>query len=275
MGESKASRTLVKSLPELWSEVSNAASLQRHLDQFGEIHITRLEPEAAVAWEGEHARGTVRLEPSGWGTKVILTAEPLCPGGDRDARVQHEASNDAPGQPAAAAASMRTLGLPYETVEAEVRELTAFLERNRREVEMRRHRWPWRVARAVRKWFAPESNGALVAPEPWPVPAEPKPQPQAGAVAPEPWPVPSDREPQAGPAVPEPQPSEPLREAGSSSGPEPPQHLQREPAAPDSASVQPATPTVPRLKPGAPDAAALNAALDSLGRAHHRPFSRA
>ncbi len=73
MKEHEASRTLVKSPPELWSECSDAASLSRHLDQFGEITITRLEPETAVAWEGEIARGTVRLEPSGWGTRVILT----------------------------------------------------------------------------------------------------------------------------------------------------------------------------------------------------------
>ena len=74
MTELQASRTLVKSPPELWAECSDAASLARHLGQFGEIRITRLDPETAVAWEGEHARGTVRIEPSGWGTKVILTA---------------------------------------------------------------------------------------------------------------------------------------------------------------------------------------------------------
>jgi hypothetical protein len=74
MTELQASRTLVKSPPELWAECSDAASLARHLDGFGEIRITRLEPETAVAWEGERARGTVRIEPAGWGTKVILTA---------------------------------------------------------------------------------------------------------------------------------------------------------------------------------------------------------
>jgi hypothetical protein len=74
MNEHKASRTLVKSPPELWAECSDATSLTRHLDQFGEIKITRLEPETAVAWEGNRIRGTVRLEPSGWGTKVTLTA---------------------------------------------------------------------------------------------------------------------------------------------------------------------------------------------------------
>src|ERR1022692_2599558 len=74
MTEHEASRTLVKSPPELWAECSDAASLARHLGQFGDIRITRLEPETAVAWEGEGASGTVKLEPSGWGTRVILTA---------------------------------------------------------------------------------------------------------------------------------------------------------------------------------------------------------
>jgi hypothetical protein len=75
MTEHEASRTLVKSPPELWAECSDATSLARHLnDSFGEIRITRLEPETAVAWEGERASGTVRLEPAGWGTKVVLTA---------------------------------------------------------------------------------------------------------------------------------------------------------------------------------------------------------
>jgi hypothetical protein len=68
-------RTLVKSPPELWAEVSDPEALARHLEGFGEIRISRLEPEATVAWEGDTARGTVSLEPSGWGTKVTLTAE--------------------------------------------------------------------------------------------------------------------------------------------------------------------------------------------------------
>jgi len=71
----QASRRLVKSPPELWAEVSDAASLARHLGDVGEITITRLEPETTVAWEGEHASGTVELAPAGWGTAVTLTAE--------------------------------------------------------------------------------------------------------------------------------------------------------------------------------------------------------
>jgi len=76
MTEYEASRTLVKSPPELWAELSDEVSLAGHLaEPFGEIKITRLEPETAVAWEGERASGTVRIEPSGWGTRVTLTAQ--------------------------------------------------------------------------------------------------------------------------------------------------------------------------------------------------------
>jgi len=70
-------RTLVKSPPELWAEVSDVEALTRHLAAFGEITITRVEPESTVAWEGEHASGTVELSASGWGTKVTLSAEPV------------------------------------------------------------------------------------------------------------------------------------------------------------------------------------------------------
>ncbi|MGI8903396.1 MAG: hypothetical protein ACR2IP_07030 [Solirubrobacteraceae bacterium] len=80
MSDRETSRTLVKSQPELWAECSDPSSLARHLEplgQLGEIRITRLEPETAVAWEGERASGTVRLEPSGWGTRVTLTARAI------------------------------------------------------------------------------------------------------------------------------------------------------------------------------------------------------
>jgi hypothetical protein len=77
MSEYEATRTLVKSPPELWAVCSDAESLARHLEPFGEIRITRLEPETAVAWEGARTCGTVRIEPSGWGTRVTLTASEL------------------------------------------------------------------------------------------------------------------------------------------------------------------------------------------------------
>lgn len=75
----EAKRTLVKSPPELWAELSDVESLARHLGEFGEIKITRREPESIVEWEGDRASGTVQLEPSGWGTKVTLTAEAVGP----------------------------------------------------------------------------------------------------------------------------------------------------------------------------------------------------
>jgi hypothetical protein len=75
MSELTTKRTLVKSPPELWAEVSDLEALAKHLGEFGEIKITRLEPETTVVWEGDRVSGTVQLEPSGWGTKVTLTAE--------------------------------------------------------------------------------------------------------------------------------------------------------------------------------------------------------
>src|SRR3954462_3460436 len=75
MPDLTAKRTLVKSPPELWEELSEVERLPQHPGAFGEIKITKLEPEHTVAWEGEHASGTVSIEPSGWGTKVTLHAE--------------------------------------------------------------------------------------------------------------------------------------------------------------------------------------------------------
>jgi len=73
MISSEVERTLVKSPPELWTELSDPATLARHLGELGEIRITRAEPEHAVEWEAEGTAGTVLLKPSGWGTKVTLS----------------------------------------------------------------------------------------------------------------------------------------------------------------------------------------------------------
>src|SRR5580658_4257454 len=72
-------RTLVKSPPELWAELSDPAALAKRLGEFGEIRITRLVPEKTVVWEGERASGTVEIEASGWGTKVRLSATATAP----------------------------------------------------------------------------------------------------------------------------------------------------------------------------------------------------
>ena len=74
MADLTAQRTLVKSPPELWSELSEVEGLARHLGELGEIRITKVEPETTVAWEGEEISGTVELEQSGWGTRVTFRA---------------------------------------------------------------------------------------------------------------------------------------------------------------------------------------------------------
>ncbi len=72
MISSEVQRTLVKSPPELWAELSDPAALARHLGELGEIRITRTEPEKLVEWEADGITGTVQIKPSGWGTKVTL-----------------------------------------------------------------------------------------------------------------------------------------------------------------------------------------------------------
>ena len=73
MISSEVQRTLVKSPPELWAELSDPESLSRHLGELGEIRITRSEPEKRVEWESESSSGSVLIKPSGWGTKVTLS----------------------------------------------------------------------------------------------------------------------------------------------------------------------------------------------------------
>jgi len=79
MISSEVQRTLVKSPPELWSELSDPVALARHLSDFGEIRITRVEAERSVEWEAQDASGSVQIKPSGWGTRVTLTAKRPAP----------------------------------------------------------------------------------------------------------------------------------------------------------------------------------------------------
>lgn len=199
--ELTASRTLVKSPPELWAECSEADSLARHLGEFGEIRITRLEPETTVAWEGEHASGTVRIEPSGWGTRVTLTAQ-----------TEMEAPTEEPEEPPelaqeeSDATSEETLEEPDPALVADVGPV--------------RRRWR-RVTMRVRGRFG--AAEAVEAPE-------------------EVATIPEERAESIPP--PEPVAAEP---------PEPPED--------GSPAIDPE--------------AILASALNSLGQAHHRPFSRA
>jgi hypothetical protein len=73
MISSEVQRTLVKSLPELWAELSDPEALARHLGELGEIRITRVEPDRMVEWEAPNTSGKVLVKPSAWGTRVTLT----------------------------------------------------------------------------------------------------------------------------------------------------------------------------------------------------------
>jgi hypothetical protein len=71
MATFEVSRTLVKSAPELWAELEGDTLSQA----VGEVEVRAKEPEQSLTWEADGAQGTAVLEPSGWGTKVTLTAE--------------------------------------------------------------------------------------------------------------------------------------------------------------------------------------------------------
>jgi hypothetical protein len=157
-------RTLVKSPPELWAEVSDVEALTRHLAQFGDIEITRIEPESKVAWEGEHASGTVELTASGWGTKVTLTAEERAPVELQEAAVaQPEA---AVAQPEAAVAQ------PEAAVAQSEPEPAPALE-----TDTEHHRRHWRFWRRHAAEVPTPTPGPPAPPAPDPAPPTPAPQP--------------------------------------------------------------------------------------------------
>ncbi|HUA50161.1 MAG TPA: hypothetical protein VMA77_33320 [Solirubrobacteraceae bacterium] len=164
MRQHEASRTLVKSPPELWAECSDAAALARHLDGFGEIRITRLDPETAVAWEGENIRGTVRIEPAGWGTKVILTAE-------------QAVEKPPPTEPAGATEPVDVSEVVVEAVEAPEAVTEAPVARARRFARLRAF---FRGGEPVE--IRPEPLADAIEPEP-PPSAEPAPEPAPPVVA--------------------------------------------------------------------------------------------
>ncbi|HUH82073.1 MAG TPA: hypothetical protein VLZ06_12180 [Solirubrobacteraceae bacterium] len=99
MGTTEVQRTLVKSPPELWAELSDQDALARHLSELGEIRITSTVTETAVYWEGPDTTGSAHITQAGWGTKVTLTATPaaVAPGA--------AAAEDAPAVVSAASAA--------------------------------------------------------------------------------------------------------------------------------------------------------------------------
>jgi hypothetical protein len=130
MISSEVQRTLVKSPPELWAEISDADALARHLGEFGEIRITRVHREHKVEWEGSDASGTVVIQPSGWGTKVKLTVtrelqrDPVDAHEGRDERPDerpHEHPDEGPNEDPNEDASERASHAPRAASASETR----------------------------------------------------------------------------------------------------------------------------------------------------------
>jgi hypothetical protein len=176
MPEPRAQRTLVKSPPELWAEVSDVSTLARHLGEFGDIRITRLEAETTVVWEGDAVRGTVELEPSGWGTKVTMTAE----------SVQPEPKPEPEPEPVAVEPEPEPEPVVEEPVAAttEPEEPEAVESPRRRGLFARlfARRAPEPVAVAVAVAVEPEPEPVAIESEPEPVAEEPEPEPIAEPV---------------------------------------------------------------------------------------------
>lgn len=251
--EHHASRTLVKSPPELWAECSDAGSLARHIGEFGEIRITRLEPETAIDWEGELATGTVTIEPSGWGTRVTLTVQTAEEVAQREAaeaaRAEAEAEEpDVLAQDAGEAPAEPQITEPEsvkedvdETMEAAAAEPDPALAADPDPVD---GRWK-RLIKRTRSWFRPPEDDQ----EPAVESASP-PDPGSRSIPP---PERDETPPPERDDTPPPEPvPQPIDEAVE---PEP------QPIAEPALAIDPD--------------AILTAALDSLGQAHHRPFSRA
>ncbi|MGI8921381.1 MAG: hypothetical protein ACR2HD_06860 [Solirubrobacteraceae bacterium] len=268
MHEITAQRTLMKSAPELWSQVSDPEALGERLD-LGEIRITRTEDERHVAWEGDDISGDVTLEPSGWGTRVTLTARrggvteekdadehaPVAPAGETPAG--EEPVSETPPTTTVGSAARPPID-PHETVEPPALPATEVATPVESAVT---DQLP---ARAERPAESARSAGAA--------PSAAPPRAKLGfwarifghrAPATVPAPEPTVEAPAPEPTVEAPAP-EPTVEAPAS---------QPKPAPNPVPSVKPIEPPGPQL-----DLAALhprlNDVLEELGVNHHRPFSR-
>jgi hypothetical protein len=277
MISSEVQRTLVKSPPELWAELSDAAALSRHLGELGEIRIVRTEPESVVEWAAENTTGTVSIKPSGWGTKVTLS-------------VTREIAERAVGPESRSEAGPAIAAEPIATAEPES---TVAVE-------------PERTGSAESE----PTVTATATPEPKPAAtAEPEPQPRRGffarLFARGRWAAPVERF--AGTPAPGRSPEQRVAFA-----PERPDAFAavRRALAPETFATAHSFDALPAVKsapeamapePAAPEqeihagrisdisaellaaeevaaeemAAVLTAVLDRLGAAHHRPFSRA
>ena len=218
MSSLQASRTLVKSPPELWAELSDLGSLARHLGEFGDIRITKVDPESRVEWEADRASGTVRLEPSGWGTRVVLTVDTPEPAAVPEPEPEEAPVAEAEAEPEAVEPGLHPE--PLAEAEEPVMEPAAAVEAPKRGF------WARLFGRRKPEPIEPEPVVEDPEPEPEPVAIEPEPETPFGTIE---WEIP-----------------EPVAEEEPEPEPDPP----------------------------ADPAAVLHGMLDTLGAAHHRPFSR-
>ncbi len=261
---SEAQRTLVKSPPELWAELSDPVSLARHLSELGEIRITASEPEREVRWEGESIAGTVTLAPSGWGTKVTLTAirelaepEPSLSETEPESSLAEPqpSSEPAPRPDPAPEPEPEPEPEPIVAYTPEPDPIEEFAREEQTSTESRRGFFSRLFRRRRAQPAAAEVEAEIVEVEPL-APIEP-----AEVVKPEPV---TSLEPE----VVEPEPDATLEpetkfEPEATLEPEQPQpNLAAELAAAEELITDQTT-------------AVLTAVLDRLGAAHHRPFSRA
>jgi hypothetical protein len=261
-----AERRLVKSPPELWAEISDPEAMAKHLGEFGEIRITRVEPEHTVAWEGELAKGTARIESSGWGTKVVLTAEIPEPGPEipepapePEPAPPPEPEPAAPPQPGPVepAAGFVEAGPDLmqpepDSVEPEPPERQHDDERMSLLARLFGVRW---AKRPELQHLVPEAEReAEEQSEQVQIEAEPQREPESGSES-EPPPPPQPQ------AQPEPQ-SQPQ-----------PEYTVHPPRDPEPEPEEVPVPEVPALDPERARAV-LDGTLEALGAAHHRPFSR-
>jgi hypothetical protein len=256
MISSEVQRTLVKSPPELWAELSDPAALARHLGELGEIRITRVEPEQKVEWEAGETSGTVSIKPSGWGTKVKLTVtrelgEPPASFEDEESLLEEPRPFTIP-LTAAGSAFVRAT---HARLAAEAVEIDPEAEPEP-QVEHSGESEPAEAPTQRRGFFARLfGRRRAAAPEPQAGPgpeaeAEPQSEPQATAEQ-----QPQQPAEQHVPTAVEPSDAdEPVEPEASSA-------LSEEIRAAEEVAVEQVT-------------AVLTGVLDRLGEAHHRPFSR-
>jgi hypothetical protein len=252
MISSEVQRTLVKSPPELWAELSDPEALTRHLGALGAIRITRAEPEKLVEWEAEGTSGVVQIKSSGWGTKVTLSVTRQV---ELAEQPDVEDSAVAPPEPEAG---------PDATVEAVAEDAPDTQIEAASESSTEPVQEPEVQAIEQRRGFFARLFGRR---RPRDTQEEPK-TPQNGTPEPN-----AESEPKGSPS------SSAIELLQARFAPtEPSATAEPEPAAAEVLAAKPVD-LAAELKEAEvlaadEDTAVLTAALDRLGAAHHRPFSR-